>query len=53
MEGTTSTPTEEVKISPVGNTKPKGGKNKDGFVAGQVVESKDYQLHMAKQRLKK
>lgn len=44
---------EEVKASPVGTPKARGGKNRDGFVAGQIVEDKDYQLHLAKQRQKK
>ncbi len=39
-------------ISPVG-TPQKGGKNKDGFVKGQVVGQKEYYEAIAKQRLKK
>lgn len=43
---------QEVEISPVGNTKKGGATNKDGFVAGQIVGNKEYQLYMAQQRQK-
>ena len=46
-------PKQETVMSPVGDVKRNGAKNKDGFVAGQIVEDKDYQEYMAKQRLKK
>jgi len=48
-----TTTTGEVKLSPVGTTKPKDGKNKDGFVAGQEVNQQDYFKFKAQQNNKK
>ncbi len=42
-----------VVISPVAVATDKGGKNKDGFVKGQVVGSNELLSHLAKERQKK
>lgn len=46
------TPKAEVQPSPVGTPKARGGKNKDGFIAGQIVSDKDYHKFLAEQRQK-
>lgn len=42
----------EVEMSPVGTPKKSGAKNKDGFVAGQLVSEKDYFKYIAEQNNK-